>query len=132
MKRYLAGFAAGAFAAAVAAAALWQGIQHAEGQAITSVQLPVATVTSVGASAVQIAPQNPGRRTFSICNGAGSIALLPGTATTVTAANGIQLAANTCLSPPANLLQSGTMGGGGNSWQAIQNSGASVVAFIEW
>jgi len=107
----------------------------AEGQAVTTVQLPAATVTSVtSGAAVTIAPTNPGRRTFSICNGtAGSvISVLPGTATTVTATTGIQIASATCLSPPPNLLQSGTMGGGGNSWQAIAAGTTAVVSFIEW
>lgn len=113
----------------------WLGLGPALGQATTTVQLPAATVTSVGNVAVQIAPQNPGRRTFSICNGsANSIYANPGTATGLTTTGGGALIAiNTCLSPPPNAVQSGTVLGGGNSWFAIGTAaGPTIVSFIEW
>lgn len=136
MKKYLAGIAAGVFAAALAGAALWTATQKAEGQAITTVQLPAATVTSVSNTAVQIVAQNPGRRSYSICNGsANAIFALPSTTGTglTTSGGGVPIAVSTCLTPPPNLLQSGTAGGGGQSWWAIGvSAGPTVVAFIEW
>jgi len=135
IDRYPALKAIPLIAALFVAAIFFNHKDEANGQAVTTVQLPAATVTSVtSGAAVTIAPTNPGRRTFSICNGtAGSvISVLPGTATTVTATTGIQIASATCLSPPPNLLQSGTMGGGGNSWQAIAAGTTAVVSFIEW
>lgn len=105
----------------------------AKGQAITSVQLPVATVGSITGTASTLIATNPGRRTYTICNasGGGTLFVLPGTAVTVTTSNGVLIAAGTCLSPPANLLQSGTAGGGGNSWQAISGS-TTTATFLEW
>jgi hypothetical protein len=134
MKRYLGGFAAGVFAASIGAWAIWNSVQYAEGQAITTVQLPVATVTSVATSAVTIVPANPGRRVASICNNSGSanpLFVLPGPTPVVTTANGVAIAAGTCLNPPANLLQSGTVGGGGALWQGI-TAGTATAAVIEW
>lgn len=120
-------------AAFLIVAALAMGPHKAKSQAVTTTQLPVATVTAnvtTGAS-LQVAPANPGRRTFSICAATNSIAALPGT-TAATAATGILIAAGTCLSPPTNAVQSGTALGGGNAWQAIGVSGTATVSFIEW
>lgn len=108
--------------------------RKANAQAVTTTQLPVATVTAVATSAVTIAPANAGRRTFSVCNNAGSanpLFVLPGTSPVVTTANGIQIAAGTCLNQPTNAVQSGTALGGGNSWQGI-TAGTATAAFIEW
>jgi hypothetical protein len=126
---------AGAIALVIAAAVLFSlPKDEASGQAITSTQLPAATVTAVATSAVTIIPTNSGRRVASICNNTGSantLFVLPGTTPVVTTANGVAIAAGTCLNPPANLLQSGTVGGGGNSWQGI-TAGTATAAVIEW
>jgi hypothetical protein len=139
MKRYLAGIFAGVAIAVLGGLAAsqygWEA-RKAYGQATTTTQLPAVTVTTgvANSTAVQIAPTNPGRRTFSICNGSGAaIYVLPGGVTLPTTTSGVPIAVSTCLSPPANALQSGTVLGGGNSWYAIaQAAGPTVVAFIEW
>jgi hypothetical protein len=133
-KEFLAGVFAGICAGLIGAVLIFQGvIDKAHGQATTTTQLPAATVTTgvTTGTSVQVAPTNPGRRTFTICAATNSIYALPGT-TAATSTNGIPIAAGTCLSPPPNALQSGTVLGGGNAWQAIGNSGTATVSFIEW
>jgi hypothetical protein len=127
----------GAWAAMITAASLlvalaWENL--AVGQTTTTL-LPNAIVTTgiANVTAVQIAPANPSRRTFSICNGAGAaIYVLPGTVAP-TATSGIPIAVSTCLTPPPNATQNGTYLGGGAPWLAIgQAAGPDVVSFIEW
>lgn len=101
---------------------------------------PWATVTSVTNGAViQIGASNSTRRSFSICAGAAGAlvyalpALTPaGAAVNPTTTSGIPIANNTCFTPPANLLASGTAAGGAQAWNAISSGATTVVAFVEW
>ncbi len=58
-------------AIAVAAFVAWSAVYYSKAQPTLS--LPFATVTSVGASAVQILPANPTRRSITLSNPSASL-----------------------------------------------------------
>lgn len=104
-----------------------------------TVSLPTVTNTSVtSGAAVQIIPYNPGRRSITICNQAGTSALtvvpvnVTSAVVTPTASVGIPIAVGTCFAPPQVLTNSGTSGGVTAAWSAIAAGATTNALVLEW
>jgi hypothetical protein len=137
MKRDLPTFVMTCFAALIIGLAVTYLIPP--GQAQPTVSLPTATNTSVTSSpAVQIIPYNPGRRSITICNQAGTstLTVVPVNVTsavvTPTASIGVPIAVGTCFSPPQVLTNSGTSGGVTAAWTGIAASTTTNALVLEW
>ena len=99
-----------------------------------TLSLPFATVTSVGASAVQIVPANPSRRSITLCNPSATLIMYaaPLGTTPTSGGSGVPIAVSSCFSPPP-LTSSGTTGGAGAGWNAIMSgAGPTNVLALEW
>jgi hypothetical protein len=99
-----------------------------------TLSLPFATVTSVGASAVQILPANPSRRSVTLCNPSASLIMYaaPLGTTPTSGGSGVPIPVSSCFSPPP-LTASGTTGGAGAGWNAIMSgAGPTNVLALEW
>lgn len=91
---------------------------------------PFATQTALSGAALQVIPSNPTRRSINICNGTGGVASCTPSPITPTAANGVQIAASACFTPPPNLVNpSGSQGGAGAAWSCI---GTTNITVLEW
>jgi hypothetical protein len=117
--------------AAIAAASLFL---RSAPKAQPTLSLPFATVTSVGASAVQILPANPSRRSVTLCNPSASLIMYaaPLGTTPTSGGSGVPIPVSSCFSPPP-LTASGTTGGAGAGWNAIMSgAGPTNVLALEW
>lgn len=94
-----------------------------------TIGLPVATQTALSGASLQVIGVNPTRRSINICNGTGGVASCTPSNLTPTAANGVQIAASACFTPPAYLLSSGSAGGAGAAWNCI---GTTNITVLEW
>jgi hypothetical protein len=106
-----------------------------------TIALPFATVTSVGASSVQIIGANPSRRSIQICLPAvaATFTIAPAPITPVASTLGIAMTSTAtitgplCFTPPTNVLSGGSAGGAGAAWNAIASAaGPFNVIVLEW
>ena len=132
-------FKIGGFWAGVALVAAIGGWLVTKLDAQPTIALPIATVTNVTGSAVQIIGANPSRRSIQICIPAvaQTVTIAPAPITPVAGTLGISLVGNTtgqgpqCFTPPANVLSGGSAGGAGSAWNAIATAGTNVTV-LEW
>lgn len=121
--------------AIISAIVLW-GPPRAHSQP-TAILPDIIVTTVTTATAIQIAPVNPTRRSFQICTATNPIWFAPVnpagmTPVTPASGTGITIAAGACFTPATFVAASGTSGGMGAAFFAISTGGNATVSFLEY